>query len=74
MEAIGTEAEYNGAREAHDSSGKWKEETKDRGYAQMLKDTTNETSATTRKDKACDRARVFDYDIDKVADRACALC
>lgn len=60
------EAEYMGAKGIAFLSGKWKEETKDQAYAQLLKTTRN----------LCDYAKtkgmqvvleVFDYDVDKAS-------
>lgn len=65
IEAI-DEAERLGANGIAFLSGKWKPETKEQAYAQLLKTTRNLCDYAGKKDMAVE-LEVFDYDIDKAS-------
>lgn len=65
LEAI-DEAEYLGAKGIAFLAGKWKEETKDEAYSQLLKTTRNLCSYATAKDMMVE-LEVFDFDMDKAS-------
>lgn len=65
MEAI-DEAEYLGAKGIAFLAGKWKEETKDKAYKQLLKTTRNLCDYAAAKNMMIE-LEVFDYDMDKEA-------
>lgn len=60
------EAEYFGARGIAFLAGKWREETKDLAYAQLLKTTRNLCDYAAAKGMTVE-LEVFDYDMDKAA-------
>ncbi len=60
------EAEYLGAKGVAFLAGKWKEETKDEAYAQLLKTTRNLCDYAKTKDMIIE-LEVFDFDMDKAA-------
>lgn len=65
LEAI-DEAEYMGAKGIAFLAGKWKEETKDEAYSQLLKTTRNLCSYAATKGMMVE-LEVFDFDMDKAA-------
>ena len=65
LEAI-DEAEYLGAKGIAFLSGKWKEETNEEAYSQLLK-TTRNLSAYAATKKMNVELEVFDFDMDKAA-------
>ena len=65
LEAI-DEAEYLGARGIAFLAGKWKEETKDLAYAQLLKTTRNICAYAQTKGMIVE-LEVFDFDMDKAS-------
>lgn len=65
LEAI-DEAEYLGARGIAFLAGKWKEETKDLAYAQLLKTTRNICTYAQTKGMIVE-LEVFDFDMDKAS-------
>lgn len=65
LEAI-DEAEYLGAKGIAFLAGKWKEETKDLSYAQLLKTTRSVCDYAATKGMIVE-LEVFDYDMDKSA-------
>lgn len=65
LEAV-DEAEYMGAKGIAFLSGKWKEETKEQAYAQLLKTTLNVCKYAAKKDMMVE-LEVFDFDMDKAA-------
>ena len=65
IEAI-DEAKYLGARGIAFLAGKWKEETKDFQYQQLLKTTNNVCEYAAEKDMNVE-LEIFDYDVDKAA-------
>lgn len=65
LEAI-DEAEYMGAKGIAFLAGKWKEETKDEAYSQLLKTTRNLCSYAAAKGMMVE-LEVFDFDMDKAA-------
>lgn len=65
LEAI-DEAEYLGARGIAFLSGKWKPETKDQAYAQLLKTTRNLCDYAKTKGMMVE-LEVFDFDMDKAS-------
>lgn len=60
------EAEYLGAQGIAFLSGKWKEETREESYQQLLK-TTNNLCAYAAKKGMNVELEVFDYDVDKAS-------
>lgn len=60
------EAEYLGAKGIAFLAGKWKEETKDEAYKQLLKTTINVCKYAALKNMMVE-LEVFDYDVDKAA-------
>ncbi len=60
------EAEFFGARGIAFLAGKWREETKDLAYAQLLKTTRNLCDYAAAKGMTVE-LEVFDYDMDKAA-------
>lgn len=65
LEAI-DEAEYLGAKGIAFLAGKWKAETKEQAYAQLLKTTRNVCTYAATKGMMVE-LEVFDYDMDKAA-------
>ena len=65
IEAI-DEAEYLGAKGVAFLSGKWKEETKNQAYAQLLKTTRNLCDYAAKKGMIIE-LEVFDFDMDKAS-------
>lgn len=65
LEAV-DEAEYLGARGIAFLAGKWKKETRDKAYVQLLKTTENVCKYAASKGMYVE-LEVFDYDMDKAA-------
>lgn len=65
LEAV-DEAEYLGAKGIAFLAGKWKQETKEEAYGQLLKTTRSVCSYAAEKGMAVE-LEVFDYDMDKAA-------
>ncbi len=65
IEAI-DEAEFLGAKGVAFLAGKWREETRDVAYSQLLKTTRNLCSYAAEKNMTIE-LEVFDYDMDKAA-------
>ncbi len=60
------EAKFLGAKTIGFLAGKWREETKEQAYKQLLKTTLNVCNYAAERDMGVD-LEVFDYDVDKAA-------